>query len=276
MDDFLRNPRLNVPNVVTDDQLKRGDPFNESTFSQQFRHQVFSGFLPNDTIDERIRLRSLPAPESITGCSTSFDIDSIIGSLSHLGKLRSALKILTIQTSIPQAKSSLHLKSFPVRSQSEARQREPPIHSRPLYKIPQIVLRRLTNYDNFQVTVLFPSAVQPKQQTTRLSDKWYDIQLDHILLPALYDTIPTTYTSTFPTSAKDARLKSTLKSRQTRIQNTYHQPRQQLLSYFIPAQYLSALQKRVLRNITSSLYEIFNDAWLLVVAKEIKSIYRDT
>ena len=101
MNDFLRDPRLNVPNVVADDQLKRGDPFDESTFSWQFRHQMFSGFLPNDTIDERIRLRSLPAPESITGCSTSFDIDSIIGSLSHLGKLRSALKILTIQTPIP-------------------------------------------------------------------------------------------------------------------------------------------------------------------------------
>ena len=101
MDDFLHNPCLNVPNVVADDQLKRDDPFNKSTFSWQFHHQVFSSFLPNDTINEQIHLQFLPALELITGCSISFDIDSIIGSLLHLDKLRSALKILTIQTPIP-------------------------------------------------------------------------------------------------------------------------------------------------------------------------------
>ena len=48
MDDFLHDPRLKVPDVVADDQLKRGDPFDESTFGWHFRHRLFSGFLPNE------------------------------------------------------------------------------------------------------------------------------------------------------------------------------------------------------------------------------------
>ena len=225
MDDLLRDPRLDVPDLVADDRLKRGDPFDERTFGWEYRHQLFSGFLPSEEIHQRISLQSLPLPDVTADRSTSFDIDSIIGHLSHLGKLRSALKILTVQTPTPQITSSLHLGTFPVQSQPEVGQRGAPIRSRPLHEIPQVVLGRLAGCDDFQVTLLFPCAVRRKQQTTRLPDEWYDIWLDEILLPAVYETLPSDYQSTFPTSAEDARLKSTLKSRLLRIQSTHHVPR---------------------------------------------------
>ena len=178
--------------------------------------------------------------------------------------------MLTVQTPTPRITSPLHLGSFPVRNLQG-----PPIRSRPLNEIPQIVLGRLAKCDDFEVTVMFPSAVRSKQQTTRLPDKWYDIWLEHIWLPAIYDTIPAASTSTYPTSAEDARLKSTMKSRITRIKGSQQEPRQQLLSYFVNPRYLKALWNRVLRNIASSPYEMFNDAWLLVIAKGIKSFYQD-
>jgi hypothetical protein len=200
----------------------------------------------------------------------------VIGRLRCLGSLRSGLKLLTVQTPLPHITSPLHLGTFPTfLSDSLNADGTGRVRAVGLHEIPQVVLGRLAECDDFEVIVMFPSAARSNQQTSRLPDRVFDIWYDQILFPAICDVMAAEDTTIIPATAEEARLKSTLKFTQSRTTGVTHQSRQQLLSYFINPAFLADIWARVEEIIEDGRQRLFEELWLLVNAKGVKGRYRD-
>ena len=276
VEEALEYDELQIPDVLRDSPFASDNTFSLEDLSPDERQKLYCGFNSDEGPDERLAISiQKDALPTKTGVVT-YDFDSYNACLTTLGAARQGINCITVQKPTPPLASNIHLGTFsaylhPTSGPDNLKQVK-----LPLQEIPHISLGRLIGHDKFEIFIFFPHALREEQQTTTLPQRWYDIWLDEIFLPAYYEIYDANSAQAYPASAADARGRATKRYTEDMRRGGHPQPRQQLLALELHPRHLDPFYARVLEKIALPGHHMFADPILLLGAKGLKLGYRST
>ena len=276
VEEALQHEDLQVPDVLGTGQPSSSTGLYMEDLSPNQRQKIYCGFDSEQGPADRIAISiEQDAPTTETALAT-YDVDSYIGCLTSLGAAIQGIKCVLVPKATPSIRSSLHLGTFSAYLHSDDGLRDVKQVQVTLDKIPQISLGRLSGDDGFEVILCFRHALRDEQQTTILPERWWDIWMDEIFLPAYYETYSANDSQGYPASAAEAKALSTKRYTEDmrRGKNNNNEPRVQLLSYHLHPSRLGAFYDRILEKIALPGHHMFRDPVLLVIAKGLKGQFR--
>jgi hypothetical protein len=274
VEEALAHKDLQVPDVLSMGKLDPRNAHFMEGLSPSKRQMIYCGFGSEQGPEERINISiEKDAPRTETGMVT-YDVDSYIACLTSLAAARQGIKCILTQRPTPSIRASLHLGTFPAYQHPEDGCGDIKQVHVTLNKIPHISLGRLVGDDEFEVILCFPHALREEQQTTRLTDKWWEIWLDEVFLPAYFETCPASGSQAYPASVAEAKALSTKRHAEDMRRGKPQQARIQLLAYRLRPSQLAALCDRILEKIALPGHHMFKDPIPLVIAKGLKDQFR--
>ncbi|PTB47506.1 hypothetical protein M431DRAFT_501989 [Trichoderma harzianum CBS 226.95] len=89
---------------------------------------------------------------------------------------------------------------------------------RPVHQVPYYTFGRIISFKNISLYFLFPKLYQAKQKSSKLCDKDFQLWIDGILLPAIYQSYSSAYVQHYLLSYNYNRYNSTARGVETLTQ----------------------------------------------------------
>ncbi|RHZ43886.1 uncharacterized protein CDV56_100577 [Aspergillus thermomutatus] len=253
------------PDVVGTARMARSDDSWISEWSATQQEKLFCGISPSDSKEPPHVMLDL-SQEHLNQSDITFDIDSVSAYLSSLAAARCGIRWYPSQPPVSSLRSSLHLDPIPVQYVDHDGKH----HSVnvPLHQVNHIALGRVVGLEDASIYVFFPGLYRPNQRTNRLRDYEFQIWMDEIVLPAIHQCYSGSELQHYPSSFRHGQANSWAAWAEGRSIHT--QSRQQLLSYFVPAEQLNRLWEKMLQIIKERHLTGFDHLLLFLDAKNLK------
>lgn len=221
----------------------------------------------------RIDLESDTVPARQLPLAITFDVDSAGGFATSLSVARQGLDWLVIRPPVSNLASSLHLPPVPVGFYDPNGERWRSARA-PIHHVPHLPLGRLHGFEAVEVYLLFPRLFHPSLQHWVITDEQWTTWTDEVVMPAIYDTLPSELIQHFTAGARDAQTRATAASVELTTQGR-DGPRMQLLHHFIQPQYLAQLWDRIGFYIKQRGHTEFEGCRIFITAKNLKTKSQD-
>lgn len=258
---------------ISEDQFSRITPF-------QWR-SILSGYVAEPgnyaqpTKPPTLSLLRSDTRSCPKGTLRSFDIDSILGIPSSLAFARIGIDITFAPQFVRNIQSNLHVQlNVPMQSTSEGRNDF--ITNRSLHLIPHFYLGRVCSIFPIDIYCFLPSLYQYNTGTNFLNERQLSQIIDHIILPAVYDSCPADLLQHYPSSYADACARSSAAGTEMRTNATRTSGRLQSIHYTIPGKYLEAITLRMHQYARSRLQSQYQDLVLFINAKNLKTLTKQS
>jgi hypothetical protein len=261
------------PDVLSSSQIARHEDDLAGSMTAAQKRLMFSGIHPDDAeeIPEHICLQAGDTP-----CQTArvtFDVDSITGYATSLGIAKGGIRWNPMQMPVSDLQSGLHLARRRVHyfdSHGHA-------HSvlRPAHELPHYTLGRLVDFPDVSLYLLFPRLYREGQQTSRLLDNDFEVWMDRILLPAIYQHCESSQTQHYPSTYQHGKCNSTARGVEGRSRKIDALPREQLLMHFVQPDPLHSIWETILQTVEEPGLQQFKGVTILLHAKNLKSLTKD-
>lgn len=217
----------------------------------------------------------LDKDESVSsGACVTFDVDSIIGFPSSLAVAKRDIRWSPTRMTVSDLQSDLHLRSFPV-TYFDADGVQHQVH-RPVHQVPHYTFGRVIGFEDISLYLLFPKLYRAEQKSSRLRDEDFQLWMDGILLPAIYQSYSSAHVQHYPSSYNHSRYNSTARGVETLTQHVHPVAREQQLVYCLPPEPLADIWTGILSATQKPGFHQFQDVTILLQAKNLKTITKDT
>lgn len=272
-----------VPSVLDNPTFQQHPAPWADEFAPMVRRQLLCGLGPNATaspgspgppaVDPGLANAAVPRTLPV-----SFDIDSSGGWATSLAVARQGLYWLATRPATSTLTSSLHLDPLLVEWTDTDTQR---LHHRhvPVHHVPHLPLGRLRGFEAMEIFIIFPRLYQPSRKAFVLTNEEYSEWMDHIMLPALVQTLPQEAISRLPGSGEEAIKRGTAAATEGTTASAYQQARIQLLTHFIGPTALGAVWTAIQDRLSPMAHTAneYGQARLLLTSKNLKGeTRRDT
>jgi hypothetical protein len=261
--------------VLSVNQIARRETNLAGQTSKEQKKEVFCGARPEPDPHSpplHLCLATEDQPPAIS--TVTFDIDSVVGYATSLAVAKQGLRWHPTQLVVSDLQASLHLS--PVRVYYEDSHGHPHAVRQPIHLVPHYTFGRLVGLEDVSLYVLFPRLYRENQQCSRLRDEDFQIWMDQVLLPAIYQHYPSTMVQHYPSSFNHSRSNATARGVELRSQRVDATAREQILSYFLPPDTLHQVWETVLQTIEQPGLHRFRGLQLLIQAKNLKTLTKDT
>ena len=266
-----------VPSVLEKPTFQQHPAPWADEFAPVVRRQLLCGLGPNETaspdsprpptVDPGLANAAVPQTLPI-----SFDIDSSGGWATSLAVARQGLHWLATRPATSTLTSSLHLDPLLVEWTDTNTQRLYHRHV-PIHQVPHLPLGRLRGFEAMEIFIIFPRLYQPSRKAFVLTNEEYTEWMDHLMLPALVQTLPQETISRLPGSGEEAIRRGTAAAAEGATASTHQLPRVQLLTHFIGPTALGAIWAAIQDRLAPRAHTAneYGQARLLLTSKNLKS-----
>jgi hypothetical protein len=196
------------------------------------------------------------------------DIDSAGGIASSLAVAREGLQWRAGRPAKSNLQSSLHLEPLAVQwtDYSTGRLR----HARqPIHRIPHLPIGRFGEFP-LEMYVIFPRLYEPTRQHWVITQEEYALWTDHIFLPALRQSYPSSIIQHLPSSAAQIQFNATAVRQEGLAKTSVEAPRTQDFHFMLQPEALNALWERIQRHTEQAGLSQFQQCRILVTTKNLK------
>lgn len=235
------------------------------------RRQIYCGLgsggqPPDICLDEDER--------TVNNAGVSFDVDSITGYARSIAVGKQGIRWHPTQMPVSDLQSGLRLNSREVHFVDTAG-RSHRVH-RQVHQIPHYTFGRLIGFEEASSYFLFPRLYRQEQPCSCLRDEDFRLWTDGILLPILYEHYSSTLVQHYPSSYDHSRYNATARGVETRSQRVDPVAREQQLMYYLPPESLGRVWDAILAAIQKPGLQLFGDIKILLQAKNLKVLTKDT
>ncbi|KAL2807989.1 hypothetical protein BJX63DRAFT_436566 [Aspergillus granulosus] len=143
---------------------------------------------------------------------------------------------------------------------------------RPVHKIPHYTFGCLVGFEDISLYFLFPRLYREEQQSCRLLDADFEMWMDRVLLPAIYEHYDGSLVQHYPSSFDYSRLNATARGVEMRSQRVDPVAREQLLFYFLPPNALPLVWASIQETTKRAGLQQFLDVTILLQGKNLKTL----
>ena len=251
--------------------LQEDDLFSQTTVAT--RRQIYSGLASENESNSmpHICLAADERRNDVAGIS--FDVDSVTGISSSIAVAKQGIRWHPTQMPVSDLRSSLHLRSREVHFLDEAG-RAHTVH-RPIHQIPHYTFGRLVGFEDISLYLLFPHLYREDQQSSRLRDRDFQLWMDGVLLPIIYDHYSGAHVQHYPSSYDHSRYNATARGVETHAQRVDPIAREQQISSYLPWESLAAVWEAIQATVRQPAFHHFQDVTILLQAKNLKVLTKD-
>ena len=210
---------------------------------------------------------------SRSGAGVTFDVDSIIGFPSSLAIAKRGIRWSPTRMTVSDLQSDLHLQSIPVTYFDPDGLRHQV--NRPIHQVPHYTFGRVIGFEDISLYFLFPKRYRAEQKTSKLRDEDFQLWMDGILLPAIYQSYSSAQVQHYPSSYDHSRYNSTARGVETLSHRVYPVAREQQLVYSLPPEPLAEIWASICSAVQRPGFQQFQDVTILLQAKNLKTITKD-
>ncbi|EEU33734.1 uncharacterized protein NECHADRAFT_56184 [Fusarium vanettenii 77-13-4] len=212
--------------------------------SPETRRQVFCGInsrakIPHIYLDKDKRVSN--------DTRVTFDVDSVLAFPSNLAIAKRGIRWSPTRITVSDLQSNLHLRSVPV-TYLDRNRKQHQVH-RPMHQIPHYTFGRVIRFKDISLYLLFPNLYREEQTCSKLRDKDFQLWIDSILLPAIYQCYSTAHVQHYPSSYNHSRYNSTARGVETLSRRVHTVAREQQLIYFLPPEALADMWANILATV---------------------------
>ncbi|KAL7940579.1 hypothetical protein V8C42DRAFT_349396 [Trichoderma barbatum] len=234
------------------------------------RRKIFCGLesvaeIPYISLDKDERVSS--------GAGVTFDVDSIIGFPNSLAVAKRGIRWSPTRMTVSDLQSDLHLRPIQVTYNDQDGVRRQV--RRPVHQVPHYTFGRIIGFEDISLYFIFPKLYRAEQKSSKLRDEDFQLWVDGILLPAIYQSYSSAQVQHYPSSYDHSRYNSTARGVETLTQHVHPVSREQQLVYFLPPEPLADIWAYILNATQKPGFHQFQDVTILLQAKNLKTITKD-
>lgn len=270
--EFMSQAKDHCPDILSSKKITSFQDNLQGRITVAQRRWIFSGIRPEDPegVPVHICFNKDEVPSQTT--RVSFDIDSITGFCSSLGVAQRGVRWNFMQMPVSDLQSGLHL----AKQQVQYVDSHGHLHlvKKPIHQIPHYTLGRLVGFEDASLYILFPRLYREDQQSSRLLDSDFQLWLDQVLLPAIYQFYKGSQVQHYPSSFSHAKYNSTARGVEGRSQKVNIVPREQLIMKFLQPEHLPQVWQHIQELIQRPGLTQFQGALILLHAKDLKTLFK--
>lgn len=201
-----------------------------------------------------------------------WDLDSILAFPTSLACARHGISYQANPNIVYNIKSDVHL-TMKVLDNTDPD--HPRMLSKPLHKIPHYCFGQLSRFQDLSIFFFFPRLYDSKNDFIRLTDHNLERWTNHILLPAIYDTLPAGLLQHLPASWQQGKCNSQAAAYESKQRQHGSRPHQQNLRYILLPQFLHQIWTRMLERIKEPGNGHFAGVQLVLNGKNLKMSFKN-
>ncbi|KAH0537482.1 hypothetical protein FGG08_005745 [Glutinoglossum americanum] len=238
-----------VPDILGNAGLMK--PNSHATTAESWE-RLFTGYVSKDEASSPPVVSLLQAKQSFDmlerSPKTQWDLDSILAFPRSLAFARRGITYLPNPLITANISTNVHLTlSVPDLSNLDY----PKYIRQPLNKVPHYCLGNINGFPELNIFLFFPQLYDPEYDFIRLTDEVLQRWTDKVLLPAVYEHLPSGSTQHLPACWKQGQLASLAARGEKGQRKTSTMSRQQALCYTLHAELSGFLGQRSWRKWTA-------------------------
>ena len=144
-----------------------------------------------------------------------------------------------------------------------------------MHLVPHYTFGRVIGFEDTSLYFLFPNLYGAEQKCSKIRDEDFQLWMDGILLPAIYQNYGSTHVQHYPSSYDHSRYNSTAWGVEALTHQLHPVAREQQLVYCLPPEPLADIWTCTLSAVEKPGFQQFRDVTILLQAKNLKIITKD-
>ena len=261
-----------VPDILGNNKLMERNSHNTTAESWE---RLYTGQVSKDEASYVPTVSLLQAKQNFSilprQSKTQWDLDSILAFPRSLAFARRGIVYSPNPLITANISTDIHLTmSVPDLSDPE----HPKNIRQPLKKVPHYCFGKVNGFPELSIFLFFPRLYDADYDFIRLSNEVLQRWTDNILLPAIYEHLPSGHTQHVPASWRQGQLESLAFGYEKAQKKTGMASRQQALVITLQPHYLNPIWRSILRLVEIPGYQDFKGVQLFVSGKNLKMAYK--